>query len=338
MSNKKFVYQHKYSVVEDKAPSADTLMTAEIAVNGFPNKERLYIKNANGDVVSFDRILVDDSLDSGSTNPVANSAVTKVILDNEEVISAALNDLNDRKAERASAVTDGNVVEGTSAYTLNYKNESGNTLFSIDVPKSDGKPILEGTDIKIVSGETADTIYVSADTVINSASTRVVQAKTIYNELEKKQKRNVELTEEEYQALVSAGTLDEEALYIITDAEPIDVSKFVTSASITSNTSAYTLSFSGSNGELFDVEFLKGGSANLSAGTNIYIEEGEEFDTISVSGASAISSSSTEVVQSKAIYSQLDGLKLLRVTQTEYDNMATHDPNTLYIIKEEVTP
>ena len=41
---------------------------------------------------------IDDALDTGSTNPVANSAVTKSILDNELVVSAAINDLNNRKA------------------------------------------------------------------------------------------------------------------------------------------------------------------------------------------------------------------------------------------------
>lgn len=39
---------------------------------------------------------VDTELDVNSNNPVANSAVTKAITDNELVVSAALNDLNDR--------------------------------------------------------------------------------------------------------------------------------------------------------------------------------------------------------------------------------------------------
>lgn len=145
------------------------------------------------------------------------------------------------------------------------------------------------------------------DNALNSGSTNAVQNKVVKEEIEKRQIKNVELTQAEYDALVSAGTVDEETLYIISDAEPIDTSKYVTSASITSNTSAYTISFSGESGELFDIEFNKGGgSANISAGTNIHIEEGEEFDTISVSGASAITSSSTEVVQSKVIYEELD--------------------------------
>ena len=264
-----------------------------------------FASQLNGELFDV-KLSGDTELSSGSTNFVQNSAITKVIEDNEEVIAAALSDLETRKAEKLSAVTDGNVVEGTSAYTLNYKNESGNTLFSIDVPKSDGKPIKEGTDIKIVSGATADTIYVSADTEINSASTRVVQAKTIHTELEKRQIKNVELTQDEYDALVSAGTVDEETLYIISDADPIDVSKFVTSGDVVENESAYTLSFSGESGDLFDIEIPKGDGKPILEGTDIKIVSGETADTIYVSADTVIDSASTRVVQSKAIAEALD--------------------------------
>ena len=44
-------------------------------------------------------VILDDELDSGSTNPVMNSAVTKAILENELTVAAAFNDLNDRKID-----------------------------------------------------------------------------------------------------------------------------------------------------------------------------------------------------------------------------------------------
>ena len=47
---------------------------------------------------------IDSELDEKSKNLVANSAITKVIVDNEKIVSAALNDLNDRKLD-ASAYT-----------------------------------------------------------------------------------------------------------------------------------------------------------------------------------------------------------------------------------------
>ena len=45
-------------------------------------------------------VLVDDHLDSASTNPVENRVLWQIITDDEEVTSAALNDLNDRKADK----------------------------------------------------------------------------------------------------------------------------------------------------------------------------------------------------------------------------------------------
>ena len=47
----RFRYKHIQSTVEDRVPSS--LLEGEIAVNRFAGKEKLFIKNASGDVVSF---------------------------------------------------------------------------------------------------------------------------------------------------------------------------------------------------------------------------------------------------------------------------------------------
>lgn len=73
------------------------------------------ISISSSNVISNTAItVVDDALDSGSTNPVANSAVTEAISaltvevrNNELVDAAALNDLNNRKLD-ASALTEVN--------------------------------------------------------------------------------------------------------------------------------------------------------------------------------------------------------------------------------------
>ena len=50
-------------------------------------------------------VILDDELNTGSTNPVQNGAVARVIADNELVIAAAINDLNTRKADISSIPT-----------------------------------------------------------------------------------------------------------------------------------------------------------------------------------------------------------------------------------------
>lgn len=47
---------------------------------------------------------------------------------------------------------------------------------------------------------------------------------------------------------------------------------------------------------------------------------------------SAVTSGSTAVVTSGGVYDQLGGLKLVKLTQSEYDALATKDSNTLYVI------
>lgn len=80
---------------------------------------------------------------------------------------------------------------------------------------------------------------------------------------------------------------------------------------------------------------LGGGGASYSAGTGIDITN----DVISVTGmvatsavTSAVTSGSTDVLTSGGAYDQLGGLKLVKLTQSEYDNLSTKDNSTLYVI------
>ena len=123
-------------------------------------------------------ITIDPTLNSGSTNAVANSAITNAINEIEEVSAAAFNALNDE---------------------------------------------LSGKQDTLIAG---DNITISGNVISASGGGG---------------NNVVEVTQAEYDALVSAGTLDLTALYVITDAAAINVSGFVaTSAITTAVTSAST--------------------------------------------------------------------------------------------------
>ena len=102
--------QHiKSSVVEDgkpKLPSSSVLVEGEIAVNFAKDVETLSIKNASGEVVTFssDNYYTEKKLGSGFTGDNSGKTVTEAIDESEQVVSAALNDLNERKMD-ASAYT-----------------------------------------------------------------------------------------------------------------------------------------------------------------------------------------------------------------------------------------
>ena len=103
----------------------------------------------------------DDELDSGSTNAVQNSAVTKYINDIEKVTAAALNDLNNRKANKSdldSLAEDVTALE--SSLTQNY------------YTKSEVDELIEDATVEVVNcGATITTAQTTLATVAGSAIT-----------------------------------------------------------------------------------------------------------------------------------------------------------------------
>lgn len=80
-SNIKRHIQHQKSSLSEgggpKLPTAEQLYYGEIAVNYGKGTEAISIKNSNDEIVTFR--LPDNELDSGSTNPISNSAVTEAL-------------------------------------------------------------------------------------------------------------------------------------------------------------------------------------------------------------------------------------------------------------------
>lgn len=77
-----------------------------------------YVNLPTASTSQYGVVMLDDELDSGSTNPVMNSAVTKVIIENEETVAAALNDLNRRKADTTNVDALYTLYNGLSGYYL----------------------------------------------------------------------------------------------------------------------------------------------------------------------------------------------------------------------------
>lgn len=95
-------------------------------------------------------VIVDDELDSGSTNPISNRAVTTAIQDNELVISSALNELNDR----VSVVEDAS-FSGSGVISVAGNLESGVTVshnqLSVNETASAATLVSEGTFTAVTS-------------------------------------------------------------------------------------------------------------------------------------------------------------------------------------------
>lgn len=123
------------------------------------------IKTINGESVlgegniEIDVPVVDDELDENSPNAISNRAVTKVIHENEEVISAALNDLNERiintneRLDLSVNEINNTILEKESATTeaLNGLNERIDDTNSKVDSKQD--TLVSGENIKTINGE-----------------------------------------------------------------------------------------------------------------------------------------------------------------------------------------
>ena len=99
--NENFVSHKKSKQIVDgkpKLPLATDLVEGEIAINFGKDVETLSIKNESGDVVTFssDNYYTEQKLGSGFTGENSGRTVTDVIVENEEIVSSALNDLNDK--------------------------------------------------------------------------------------------------------------------------------------------------------------------------------------------------------------------------------------------------
>lgn len=233
-------------------------------------------------------------------------------------------------AEGAESVADGNTshAEGKDTRTKNFAEhasgaynvsssasttfgDSGNTLFSVGNGTSDNArhnafEIRQNGDIYLSSGGTDIKLQdhlgggggsITIDPSLDSGSTNAVANSAITTVL------NTCLTDEAYWDMV--GTPSKNV--------PLRLKRY--------GISGYK-----------DIKIDLG--SNL-----VYGSEG--FTTLSVSGVvetsaitTSVTSSSTDsqVPSAKAVYDQLGGLKLVKLSQSEYDGLATKDNSTLYVI------
>ena len=115
-------------------PSPDKLVDGEIAINYAEGVETISIKNESGSIVTFssDNYYTEKKLGSGFTNndvtvTKAIDGIEYMVVNKEEAIAAALNDLNDRKLD-ASAYTPTDLSNYYTKGETSGKTEISNAL------------------------------------------------------------------------------------------------------------------------------------------------------------------------------------------------------------------
>ena len=184
--------QHVKSAQANKAPSADTINYGEIAINYNENSPAIYIKDNNNQIVEFKpltSLTIDTALSTGSTNAVQNSAITTVILENEEITAAALTSLNDNKldttAQTVTSVTvngSGNAVTNATftnkALTLTKGNvvtgATGDTYVSATI--TDKKVTVAADVLTSINNNTASGSLVDSKAIVDYVKTQVTSS------------------------------------------------------------------------------------------------------------------------------------------------------------------
>ena len=174
---KKLHLVHVKSAVADKAPSASTLNYGEIAVNYNSETPALYIRDDEDNIVKFiSEPYFTKIVGTGITENDGETItpLTEVIEQDEITISAALNDLNDRKADKE--YVDG-AISGVTADIDDLSDEVNNLSSSLTnnyYTKDEVDDAIE----EAMSGVTID-----VDDHLDSASTNPVENRAIYDSL-----------------------------------------------------------------------------------------------------------------------------------------------------------
>ena len=137
-TEKNYRYQHLLSNVEDKAPTPAQILDGEIAVNTFAGSEKMFIKNASGNIVSFSS---DNAIGTMISDSISGKADTSAV------------------TESINAATSGKVD------TTTFETYSGNvdTAINSKLATSDFNTYSGNVDTAIGSKADADDVYTKSE-------------------------------------------------------------------------------------------------------------------------------------------------------------------------------
>ena len=314
---------HKKSNVKNqdgtpKLPLAADLVDGEIAVNYAEDVETLSIKNESGSVVTFssDNYYTEKKLGSGFTGENSANTVTKVIEDNEIAVSAALNDLNERKLD-ASAYTP---TDLTNYYTKSET--SGATEIQDALDEFYDKDYIDEIELGISAAlndlETNKldaSAYTPTDLSNYYIKSQTSGATEIQNALDDKQNAlsagtNIDITDD---VISVTGITIDQVLDNTTSASTNAVSTKAVYDAVTDNELVWTNAYVAMSGIV----------SSHTVNTDVHVTTADR---------NILNSLPTTLNDMASKSNDLNGLKLLKITQAEYNSLATKDPNTLYII------
>ena len=286
---------------------------------------------------------------STALNAKADTATTYTKTETDNAITAATSTKQDT------------LVSGTNIKTINGETLLGEGNIEIQGGSGGGKAIEAGRGIKITTGETADTVSfnlslssstLASDSIVGGyfGNKSLAQYGFAFGDNAKCDNsgsacialgRNVTANGNAAIALGHGNTAKKTSVAIGRNISTnIDGEISVGQYNVSSSGSS---TFGDSGNTLFSVGNGTANNARHNAfeirqNGDIYIsKDGQDVklqDQLGGGGTvdTEITSASTNPVTSAAIYNQFGGLKLVKLTQSEYDSLTTKDNSTLYVI------
>ena len=161
--SKAFRYQHLRSLVPDTVPSAEQLREGEIAVNLAAGKEKMFLKNTSGQVITFiTEQQVEAKIESGSSIPI-----TEKINELSGDVSVNTADIVNLKSQTSALESSkfGGVSYDSDSKKINFYDSSsdGNLLGYIDATEFIKDGMVDNVEIKTISGKSYLVITFNTD-------------------------------------------------------------------------------------------------------------------------------------------------------------------------------
>ena len=261
------------------------------------------------------------------------------------------------------------MVSGTNIKTINNQSILGEGNIEIQGGSGGGKAIEAGTNISITTGETADTINCTLpiETISNPYGvSQIYVGDNIYKNsnyqaivIANKDDSSTGETRVEFaHGAISIGSSNKvfQNGIVIGKNSTAGASNSWNNIAIGSNVIAsgstktninnqikvdannQVYIYNKDNTEMICLQDqLGGGGSSYTAGdgidiTNDVISVTGKVDTSAITTTITSSSTDAQVPSAKAVYDQFGGLKLVKLTQSEYDALSTKDSQTLYVV------
>ena len=264
----------------------------------------------------------------------------------------------DNAITAATSTKQDTLVSGTNIKTINGETLLGEGNITIQGGSGGGKEIEAGRGISITTGETADTVSlnltISAGTGTNSiieGTSTVASGNYSHAEGGATSAKGIASHSEGMNARAKGIASHAEGEDTKANGNYSHAEGQFTTANNTSehasgqynNSVSASTTFGDSGNTLFSVgngtsESARHNAFEIRQNGDIYItKDGQDVklqDQLGGGGTvdTEITSASTNPVTSAAIYNQFGGLKLVKLTQSEYDSLSTKDNSTLYVI------